>query len=310
MELPEWITDRTNQGRFDVQRSECLVMGMSDFQLRQLTRCGLLIEAGYGSYEVPRPPLADAFAQQREHHLVRARVIGAGIKGSYLCGLSALVAHRVPVRWAPHRVHLAKNPRLQSRRTEVANHRGWGTPPIWLDGFATQPLAEALIEVTAEFGLIAGRVGADHALRADLVTTDELKAAARAWGGRAGAGIAHQLPVSADGRIESPGESELHVLLLQAKIPVTPQVDVNDANGAWLARVDFLVDGTSVALEYDGVEKYLDHRAARDEKERDLRLTRAGYHVVHIVHEDLQKPHELIGRIRMHLRTLGYGCDF
>lgn len=302
MDLPEWMIERARQGRHDVQRAECLAMGTTDYQLARYVRAGFLRARGFGSYEIQTELIEDTFDGYRDAHLRKARTLVAGISGAYLCGLSALVAHGVPVLRVPKRAYLARRPRLQSRRPDVRAHRGWGSEPSQVDGFATQPLPEALIETAARFGLVAGRVGADFALREGLMTHDELEAAARTYGRRDGASFARQLVATADGRLESPAESQLHVVLAQAGIKVTPQVNVYGLEGEWIARVDFLIDGTRVALEYDGIDKYAELTQARNEKERDLRLTRAGYHVIHIVAADLKQQHLLLGRIKNHLR--------
>ncbi|HYN66284.1 MAG TPA: hypothetical protein VES93_05300 [Ornithinibacter sp.] len=57
-------------------------------------------------------------------------------------------------------------------------------------------------------------------------------------------------------------------------IGVTPQVPIVDERGECLARVDFLVDGTTVILEFDGKVKYAagDPKVLWGEKRREDRL--------------------------------------
>ena len=73
----------------------------------------------------------------------------------------------------------------------------------------------------------------------------------------------------ADPRAESPWETVLRLFHVLAGIEVEPQVELFDAEGTFLARVDLLVTGTDNVHEYDGA----DHRQ-RDRQRNDLRRER------------------------------------
>ena len=73
----------------------------------------------------------------------------------------------------------------------------------------------------------------------------------------------------ADQRSESPWETVLRLFHVLAGIDVEPQVELFDAEGTFLARVDLLVTGTDNVHEYDGA----DHRQ-RDRQRSDLRRER------------------------------------
>ena len=73
----------------------------------------------------------------------------------------------------------------------------------------------------------------------------------------------------ADPRAESPWETVLRIFHVLAGIEVEPQVELFDAEGTFLARVDLLVTGTDNVHEYDGA----DHRQ-RDRQRNDLRRER------------------------------------
>jgi hypothetical protein len=79
----------------------------------------------------------------------------------------------------------------------------------------------------------------------------------------------------ADGRSESAWETILRVFHVLAGIPVEPQVELFDAEGRFVARVDLLVCGTNFAHEYDGAVH--DGRARRTpDLRRGRRLVEAG----------------------------------
>jgi hypothetical protein len=73
----------------------------------------------------------------------------------------------------------------------------------------------------------------------------------------------------ADPRSESPWETALRLFHVLAGIEVEPQVELFDAEGTFLARVDLLLTGTDNVHEYDGG----DHRD-RDRQRTDLRRER------------------------------------
>jgi len=73
-----------------------------------------------------------------------------------------------------------------------------------------------------------------------------------------------------DARSESAWESIMRVLHQAAEIPVTPQQEIFDERGRFVARVDLRIDGTRRIHEYDGAG----HRDA-DVHEHDLERDRA-----------------------------------
>lgn len=72
------------------------------------------------------------------------------------------------------------------------------------------------------------------------------------------------------------------------------------STGAFVARVDFLVAGTRVVVEFDGKSKYADGDPAVlwAEKRREDRLRRLGYVVVRITWADLETPGAVAARVR------------
>ncbi len=108
-----------------------------------------------------------------------------------------------------------------------------------------------------------------------------------------------------DGRRESVGESRCGVALAMAGIEATPQVTIRHLNGDVVARVDFLVDGTKVVIEFDGKVKYAagDPKVLWEEKRREDRLRRLGYVVVRITWADLERPGGVAAVVRSVLRA-------
>ena len=101
----------------------------------------------------------------------------------------------------------------------------------------------------------------------------------------------------ADGRAASPPESELRLLLAVAGVAVTPQVVVRTVDGAFVARVDLAVDGTRVAVEYDGAWHGLASQVDRD-RARLNALQDAGWTVVHVTAEMMRDPAGVVAAVR------------
>ena len=112
-----------------------------------------------------------------------------------------------------------------------------------------------------------------------------------------------------DGRRESVGESRCGVALAMAGIAVTPQVTITDASGSFVARVDFLVDGTMVVVEFDGKVKYAtgDPEVLWHEKRREDRLRALGYVVVRVTWAQLERPGAVAAAVRAAARARADG---
>ena len=100
-----------------------------------------------------------------------------------------------------------------------------------------------------------------------------------------------------DGRHESVGETRLAHVFRGIGIAATPQVWVRGLQD-W--RVDFMVDGTRVIVEFDGAVKYggpAGHRALLAEKRREDALRELGFEVVRVTWADLAQPQVIRARI-------------
>jgi very-short-patch-repair endonuclease len=162
------------------------------------------------------------------------------------------------------------------------------------------PVAVALVQHCLESGAAAGIVAADAALHQELVTMDDLTAAAALVHGWPRSSKVRTMLGHLDGRSESVGESRLRFATAVAGIPLEPQVVIRDEAGTFIARVDFVVAGTMVVVEFDGRVKYGDGGAdaLMAEKRREDRLRRRGYAVVRVTWADLYHVPRVLRWIR------------
>lgn len=128
-------------------------------------------------------------------------------------------------------------------------------------------------------------VAADAAVSRGLVTQTELDvAAADLARGAKGVAAVRRALAKVDGRHESPGETLTRDVCTGLGYELEPQVWI----GPW--RVDFMVKGTRVVIEFDGAVKYGDGTDLVAEKRREDDLRRRGFVVVRLMWADLHHP--------------------
>ncbi|WP_206542997.1 endonuclease domain-containing protein [Microbacterium testaceum] len=100
----------------------------------------------------------------------------------------------------------------------------------------------------------------------------------------------------ADERAESPRESELRVLLVQAGLPVPESnVEIFDRS-RFVARVDLLYRKQRLIIEYDGDHHRDPHQWSRDQSRR-AELESLGYRMTVVTARDFDDPPALLARI-------------
>ena len=204
---------------------------------------------------------------------------------------SALAVRGVDVHGVDDRVHVARVGAGRGRTDKgLASHRPLGASLTSVhQGLLTVTPAVACVQVAGQFGGEAGLVSADHALHRGVVTRADLDAAMAALRpGRWSREPAKMLAL-VDGRAESGAESRTRWALrtLGLRMP-TPQVEIFDEAGEFVARVDFLYEDMKLVIEVDGRKKYKKPQDLWDEKVREDRLRALGHVVVRLTWADLE----------------------
>ncbi len=242
-------------------------------------------------------------------HARRARAaVHLLIPGAVLSGRSAAVLWGVALAAADDDVECIVDPACRAgavqgvrvtRRAlggdEVTRRAGVRvTTPLRtaLDLARTEPADEAVVCL-------------DRFLRSGLVALPQVARAAAALGGPGCRRV--RLAVDrADGLAESPQETRLRLLLRRSPLPEpVAQHTVHDADGRFVARVDFGWPEQKVALEYEGAWHGERQNVARDRR-RLNRLAEAGWTVVFATAEDLRDPVVLLARLAMALTAPRY----
>ena len=106
---------------------------------------------------------------------------------------------------------------------------------------------------------------------------------------------------------ESPMETLVRLMLGLAGLPWPDcNVNVRDAAGRFVARVDMLYAEFLVIVEYDGLQHERDPRQRQQDRERREELEALGFRVIVITAEDLRRPRDIPRRVFAALEARGY----
>src|ERR1700733_10679878 len=109
-----------------------------------------------------------------------------------------------------------------------------------------------------------------------------------------------------DGGAESPQESRVRLLLVNAGLPPPQtQIEFTDEFGIARIRVDMGWREWRVAVEYDGIQHWSDRYQRSWDMHRIAMLETMGWVVVRISAEMLSRPDVIIERVRSKLREAG-----
>ncbi len=181
-------------------------------------------------------------------------------------------------------------------------HRRDGAPLMSVSGRPATAAAWTAVEVARTLPRPRALATLDAALRSRQCDPHALSGAVTAQSGRRGiVKVRHLLPL-ADGRSESPMESEARLVMIDGGLPEPVlQYEVIDAMGH-LRRLDFAWPNQMIAAEYDSDQWHVGADALRRDRRKQAAMQDLGWIVVPIVREDVRhRKHELVDRIFAHL---------
>lgn len=209
-----------------------------------------------------------------------------------------MALHGVSLHGVDDRVHLARTDTTRGRSDDVVcSHRRTLEDQITTVGvLRVATVAAACLQVAADSGVEAGLVSLDDALHRRLCRWADVEAAFTDLRLATWSRAARQVMALADDRTESAAESRarwaFHVLGFRQP---TPQVEIFDGDGIFVARVDFLYEDLKLIVEVDGLGKYRSPQDLIAEKLREDRLRELGYAFVRLTWAHLD-DHPLVGR--------------
>jgi hypothetical protein len=199
-----------------------------------------------------------------------------------------------PPVWVSVPVHCRIRPRnrLRIQRTPL--------PATDLDHVAGMPVTTG-VRTAFDLGRYLPRTEALIALDAlchrevKLSSLEDLATARWSWPGTR---LLRQLMPLIEPRAESPMETRMRLLIIDAGLPVpVVQHEVRTADGTFVGRVDLAYPEWKIAIEYEG-----DHHRERDQFRRDVArvnaLREAGWLVLRFTADDLfRQPDRLLRQV-------------
>ncbi len=109
------------------------------------------------------------------------------------------------------------------------------------------------------------------------------------------------------GRVDSPRETDVRLLLVLAGLP-EPLINVNvfDDAGSWLARGDLVIPELRLIIEHDGWHHERDAEQRQKDHLRRERIEAAGWTLIVITAADFQHPTAIVARVYEAMVRHGY----
>jgi len=150
----------------------------------------------------------------------------------------------------------------------------------------------------------------DALLNATHITKADVQAVADARPGARGVRRLRSLLDRVDGGAESPRETQLRLLLVDAGLPrPQTQIEFRDRRGRVRVRADMGWREWRVAVEYDGLQHWTDARQRSWDIERIALLEASGWTVVRVSAEMFSRPGVIVDRIAAKLRAAGWVAE-
>ena len=214
-----------------------------------------------------------------------------------IAGFSAAALHGS--RWVDDRravelIHDNRRnpPGIQTHRDHIE-----GDEIVLMAGMPVTSPARTALDLGCWNPTMTAVAGIDALARGVEVKAVDLELLARRWPGRRGVARARDAIELFDAGAQSPKESWLRVVLIQAGLPrPQTQIPVRDESGSPFAYLDMGWADVKVAVEYDGEQ----HRSDRRHYTWDIRrlemLERLGWIVIRVTVSD--QPADIIRRVR------------
>lgn len=273
-------------------RKTFALVGLGDEEVRCLTRHREVLRVGRGALVT-----GEAFraADERGKHVLRARALALTVPRTWaLSHHSAAALLDLPLRQSvPERVMWVRpGPGQFRRQASYTVHRGYpGQAPSQVNGLRVVGAGHALLGVAAHQDFESLIMAADAALHRSMVTPDELHQIAKDCAGWPGVTALRRAIPMLDALCESPGESLTRIVLRLLGFEARSQVSIRV--GERIYRVDFLIEGTRVVVEFDGAVKYdgaAGKAALTAEKQREDAIRAQGYEFVRLTWAILDRP--------------------
>lgn len=189
------------------------------------------------------------------------------------------------------------------RRAGIRGHSVSSIDVLIVDGLPVMGPESTWIQLATLLTLDDLIVAGDHLVRRKRPQSslEKLTAAVHGWAGNRGARRAVAALSRVRSRTDSPPESRVRLLIVNAGLP-EPLVgyEVHDDDGYWVGTPDLAYPLHKVAIEYQG-EGHRDEKTFEDDIARLERFHDAGWTVIQITKGQLRDPRGITERVRLAL---------
>ncbi len=290
---------------------EALALGYDDNAITRMVRAKEWVRVRHGGYFMADlwEPLDDI-----ERHKVMAHLVSRAARAPHVLSHTTSVVHHTRAVWNldMSEVHLTRADGRSGRAVAgVRQHRGVLLPEdiVVIDGLRMTSVSRAALELTTVTDTERALIVLDDLLHRGVVTRAELEAmCARMtfWPNTLATDLAIRL---SDGRAESPAETRFRYLCWRMGLPAPQaQVEIRDASGRVVARVDFAWPELGVFVEIDGFLKYAGDPTrrlsvpaeivVREKQREDLVRQLTGWRCLRFVWADLDRQERTADTVR------------
>jgi hypothetical protein len=240
----------------------------------------------------------------RERRLAAVRLVLP--MGYFICGLTAAWIHGIDVQdrraglvWIGCRT----GGRLRTRLGCLVREITVGDSDLeMIDGVLITTPLRTVFDCGRWLSVAEGTVVADAIAHAGAITKAELAAYTKTHRALRGIRTLDVVIALMDAKSESPMETRVRVLIIQAGLPRPEcQLVVHDTAGRFVARADMGYEVQRTIVEYDGAFHWEQRRA--DDRRRHM-MRELGWTVIVVSRDDYYAtPDELVATIRSALKT-------
>jgi very-short-patch-repair endonuclease len=177
---------------------------------------------------------------------------------------------------------------------------------VEVDGLPVTSAARTVVDCARVLGMVQLVQLIDHLLHVGALRLDDLHVFCWTRPHHGVRRARRALRLAARGA-ESPRETLLRLMIVFARLPPPrTNVEIRDAAGRFVARVDLLLEQYGVVVEYDGRHHETDRRQWQRDRVRREELEALGYRVIVVTALDLGTPVEVVRRVHRAVVARGH----
>lgn len=232
-------------------------------------------------------------------------------RGAVVAGMSAAALHGT--RWIDPKLPAELNRPGRDKVDGIVLHSDAlaDDETCIIDGIPATTPARTAFDIGRRRGVEVAVIRLDALMQATKLKTPDIDLLVERHAGARGIIQLRNAISLADAGAESPQETRTRLLLVAAGLPQpTTQIEVHDADGYFVARVDMGWRHYKVGVEYDGAQHWTDASQRSRDIDRIAELNALRWTIVRVSSEMLRcRPATIVTRARTALRERGLVVD-